>query len=244
MTFQPGHTLSPGRRLGSRNKLGREFDAAFEEAKARGYTHPFLRMMEIANDPNEPTERRDTMLLAAASYACPKAGTIQHQFVAEAPHITTVEQAENFLATLAIEFAPELNPVELSSLIRAWIASKREGQELDLKVNPPETKPQIIKIVGGLDRLPGTAVVMPGDEEQKTNGHALEPPKEFPTPGEAKAQGPHPLQKHHFAPALGSSCEPATGTNSTTGQGPDGRLAATEERRDSVPETSAQEPLT
>ena len=60
MTFQPGHTFSPGRRPGSRNKLGREFDAAFEEAKARGYTHPFLRMMEIAYDESQPTERRDT----------------------------------------------------------------------------------------------------------------------------------------------------------------------------------------
>src|SRR5215831_4000546 len=110
MTFEPGHKLATGRPRGSRNKLGREFDAAFEEAKARGYTHPFLRMMEIANDETQPTERRDTMLLAAASYACPKAGTIQHQFVAEVQQPTSVEHAENILAQLFVEFAPELDP--------------------------------------------------------------------------------------------------------------------------------------
>jgi hypothetical protein len=182
MTFEPGHQLATGRPKGSRNKLGREFDKAFEEAKARGYTHPYLRMMEIAFDPNEKPERRDTMLLAAASYACPKAGTIQHQFVAEAPHITTIDQAENFLASLAIEFAPELNPLELSALIRAWIASKREGAELDLKLNPPETKPQIIHIEGGLSALPGTNVLMPMVNDKLVNGQPQpNPPKEFTT---------------------------------------------------------------
>src|SRR5262249_7946212 len=167
----------------------------------RGYTHPFLRMMEIANDESQPTERRDTMLLAAASYACPKAGTIQHQFVSEAPHITTIEQAENFLASLAIEFAPELNPLELSTLIRAWIASKREGQELDLKVNPPETKPQIIQIVGGLPTAPGhEQVIMPDQTNRHASAPMIEGKNSTPTPGEAKAQGPHPLEHHHFKP--------------------------------------------
>jgi hypothetical protein len=179
-------------------------------------------MMEIAFDENQPTERRDTMLLAAASYACPKAGTIQHQFVCEAPHITTIDQAENFLASLAIEFAPELNPVELSSLIRAWIASKREGAELDHKLHPPETRPQLIQIVGGLGALPGTNVMMPENKngeivQPQSNGHPSAPmieatakefspgtnqaqteaAKEF-SPGDLKASGPHPLQERHF----------------------------------------------
>ena len=195
MTFQPGHTFSPGRRPGSRNKLGREFDAAFEEAKARGYTHPFLRMMEIAYDESQPTERRDTMLLAAASYACPKAGTIQHQFVSQPPDLMTVEQAEDFLATLIREFALELDPLQLSAIIRQWIESKRAGAELDLKLNPPEQRPMIIKVEGGLDRLPGTNIVMPGDKDPATNGHdAVAPPAPAVPVIEAapKAQDPEP----------------------------------------------------
>src|SRR5215469_16075944 len=127
MTFQPGHTFSPGRRHGSRNKLGREFDQAYEEAKERGYTHPYLRMMEIANDPNVSEERRDAFLKECASYACPKAGTIQHQSVSEVPHPTSIEQAENLLAQLFVELAPELDPVQLTSMLRIWIESKRAG---------------------------------------------------------------------------------------------------------------------
>jgi hypothetical protein len=209
MPFEEGHKFALGRPKGSRNKLGREFDQAFEESKARGYTHPFLRMMEIANDENEPTERRDTMLLAAASYACPKAGTIQHQFVAEVQQPTTIEQAENILSQLFVELAPELDPVQLATMIRAWIESKRAGQELDHKLNPPEIRPQLIQLVGGLPVAPGhEGVLMPQNKDGRivqpqSNGHASAPmiessANEF-TPADAKTQGPHPLQKHHFA---------------------------------------------
>jgi hypothetical protein len=92
-----------------------------------------------------------------------------------------------------------------------------------LKINPPETRDTSITISGGLPALPGTTITMP-----VTNGHAVkeqlleapkdvvppaeEPPSEFPTPGEAKAIGPHPLQERHFRPD-----EP--GKNSTNGGG-------------------------
>ena len=172
MTFQPGHKLSPGRRHGSRNKLGREFDEAFEESKARGYTHPYLRMMELANDPNVSEERRDAFLKECASYACPKAGTIQHQFVSEVPRLTTVEDAENFIASFVNEFAPELSAVELTTMVRHWIESKRAGLELEHKLNPPEQRPQIIQVIGGLPTAPGMeGVLMPGDQRAATNGH-------------------------------------------------------------------------
>jgi hypothetical protein len=178
MSFEEGHKLAKGRPKGSRNKLGREFDQAFEEAKDRGYTHPYLRMMEIANDESQPTERRDTMLLAAASYACPKAGTIQHQLVSEVSQPTSIEHAENILAQLFVELAPELDPVQLSAMIRTWIESKRAGQELDLKVNPPETRPQIIQVVGGLPIAPGhEGVLMPGDKRIESAGKNSAPGK-------------------------------------------------------------------
>jgi len=54
------------------------------------------------------------------------------------------------------------------------------------------------------------ADVIPPDP---STNQAQEPvPKEFPTPGDLKAQGPHPLQERHFR-----SNEP--GKNSTNGQG-------------------------
>ena len=172
MSFEEGHKLAKGRPKGSRNKLGREFDQAFEEAKVRGYTHPYLRMMEIANDPNEKTERRDTMLLAAASYACPKAGTIQHQFVAEVQQPASIEHAENILSQLFVELAPELDPTQLASILKAWIESKRAGAELEHKLHPPEQRPVKVIVEGGLPALPGTNIRKDtSDDQPLTNGH-------------------------------------------------------------------------
>jgi hypothetical protein len=235
MSFEEGHKLAKARPKGSRNKLGREFDQAFEESKARGYTHPFLRMMEIANDESQPTERRDTMLLAAASYACPKAGTIQHQFVAEVQQPTSIEQAENILSQLFVELAPELDPIQLVTVIKAWIESKRAGAELDHKLHPPETRPQLIQIVGGLGTAPGhESVLMPRNENgsivqpqsngaplSRLDGHAsssvIESSANEITPGELKAQGPHPLQKHRFEP---DPDDPGKNSSTNGGQEP------------------------
>src|SRR5262249_35827903 len=93
------------------------------------------------------------------------------------------------------------------------------------KINPPEQHDQIIQVQGGLPSLPGTRIDMPQlnghdaralaaptDVVPSTNPIQEDPPNEFPTPGELKAQGPHPLQKHHFR-----SEEP--GKNSTNGSG-------------------------
>src|SRR5262249_10219665 len=105
-------------------------------------------------------------------------------------------------------------------------------EELKFKIYPPETRDTTITIQGGLPQLPGCEnLIMP-----VLNGHAvseqlLSAPKdvvppdngtnqvpadaatEF-TPGERKAQGPHPLQERHFRPD-------APGKNSSNGQGPE-----------------------
>ena len=115
---------------------------------------------------------------------------------------------------------------ELSGLVEAWIRTQYAKDELQFKLNPPEERDTVIKIEGGLPQLPGTSISMPVinghsvSEQLLTAPTDVVPPKdpanEF-TPGEdpaneftpaqlpdtppsrLKAQGPHPLQKHHFA---------------------------------------------
>ena len=46
--------------------------------------------------------------------------------------------------------------LELSSIVKAWIDSGYQREELQFKINPPEERDQVIKIEGGLPALPGT----------------------------------------------------------------------------------------
>jgi hypothetical protein len=115
-----------------------------------------------------------------------------------------------------------------------YIDSQYARDELQFKINPPETRATEIHVVGGLPSLPGTSIDMP-----QLNGHVADAralaaptdvipaddgtnrvqetaPTEFnPTPGELKTVGAHPLQRHHFAPAPPELDEP--GKNSTKG---------------------------
>jgi hypothetical protein len=127
-----------------------------------------------------------------------------------------VSEAEAFLQKIALLCAKGHIDIqsaqELSGLVKTWIDTQYQKEELQFKINPPEQHDQIIQVQGGLPALPGTTITMP-----VLNGHAVseqllsapkdvipaddgtnQAPKEFPTPGELKAQGPHPLQKHHF----------------------------------------------
>ena len=160
-SWATGQVPNPnGRPVGSKNKITKDFYAAYEESKNRGYKHPLLMMLEIANDPNASLERRDVMLKEAASYLCPK----PRQTVAistDVPVFQSESQAEQFLAEFISAIAPDLEPVELATLTRQFITSKRDGKELELKINPPELQPQHIVIEGGLPTLPGTNIVMP-----------------------------------------------------------------------------------
>jgi hypothetical protein len=169
--YKPGESGNPsGRKPGSKNKIGRDFHDAYEQAKDKGYSHPYLVMMEWAHDESKPVEIRAAMLKECASYTCTKPKlTIR----SEVPVLTSIEQAEAFLATLTAE--SELDPIELLTAIRHWIDSKRDGQELQLKIqdhrgSAPE---QRILIEGGLPDLPGTNVIMP-ELNEAHNGHTLD----------------------------------------------------------------------
>jgi hypothetical protein len=160
MTFQPGVVTNPnGRPVGSKNLLGREFQEAYEESKRRGYKHPYLQMMEIVNDKTQPAARRDAFLIECGRLVKPKSG---FQPAISIPDISTIEDAERFLATLVLEGGPDLDPVQLSTLVKNWIESKRAGQEFELKLHAQAgSGEQHIVISGGLPDLPGCNVIMP-----------------------------------------------------------------------------------
>jgi hypothetical protein len=178
VTFSPGESGNPGARpKGSKNVISREFHEVREEAKRRGYPHPYLQMAEWANDPNKPLEIRCAMLKECASYTCVK----PKQSIAiesDVPIFQSETQAEQFLAEFISAMAPSLEPAEIASMTKQWIETKREGKELELKVasqGDPD-KPQRIKIVGGLPRLPirpgESSVIMPS--ENGLNGHVID----------------------------------------------------------------------
>jgi hypothetical protein len=132
---------------------------------------------------------------------------------------THVSDAENFLAKIALLTARGSLDIqsaqELSGLVKTWIDTQYAKDELQFKINPPETRDTTIRIEGGLPALPGTNITMP-----MLDGHAVSeqlpaaptdviPPDDGTnpvqetaaselSPAELKAQGPHPLQERHF----------------------------------------------
>ena len=260
--FQPGNKEGKGRPVGVPNRRSRELA---QRLKDRGDTDPADFLSSIVSNPNEPTELK----VAASNYLLPylysKRGALPPpryiELEIDVTEFTHVSQAEAALAKIAIDVAHGRVDIqsaqEVSALIKDWISIQYAKEELQFKISPPDQRDTTIRVEGGLPSLPGTTITMPVINGHSVSEQLLTAPTDVVPPddgtnqaqneftlGELRASGPHPLQKHHFAPGLGSSCEPATGTNSTNGQGPDGRLGATEECRASVPETSAQEPLT
>ena len=225
MTFQPGHTFSPGRRHGSRNKRTAEI---FNRLENRGDLDPADLLSSIVTNNQEPKELRIQAAGLLMPYKYSKCGTAPVQVYIDVPldcpEFSHLSDAEQFLAKVAalvargqLDFQAGQN---LSALAKNWIDSQYAREELTIKqINAGTTeRDQTIRIEGGLPALPGTNITMP-----VLNGHAVSeqllsaptdvvPPDGHPTPGEAKAQGPHPLQEHHF------KSEPEEpGKNSTNG---------------------------
>jgi hypothetical protein len=196
----------------------------------------------IQNNPNEDPQIRVAAASSLAPYMHPKLqATPAPRYIElqiDVPEFVNVSVAEDFLARILSLVARGHLDIqqgqELAALAKMYIDSQYARDELQFKINPPEQHDQVIKIQGGLPALPGTTITMP-----VLNGHAVseqlltaptdvvpassqtieEPQNEF-TPGQLKAEGPHPLQKHHFAPGdapQSRSDEP--GKNFTNGQG-------------------------
>ena len=131
------------------------------------------------------------MLTECASYTCTKP---KKSVELQVPVLTSIEQAEAFLVTIAQE--NELDPVELMAAVKHWIESKRAAQELDIKREDPN-KPIPIQIIGGMPDLIGANVSMPTQDDRgrpiiRTNGHG-------------------PVIDHTDAPALPDAPQPEAG---------------------------------
>ena len=153
-------------------------------------------MMEWAHDESKPLEVRAAMIKEAASYTCTKPKITVRS---EVPVLSSIEQAEAFLATVAAE--NDLDPIELMTAVRHWIDSRRAGQELQHKLAPIAPNQQII-LNNALPVMPGHEdVVMPeinAVHGEHHNGHLIDLEKNvgptettLPAPP-ADAQDPQP----------------------------------------------------
>ena len=184
MTFQPGHTLSPGRRLGSRNKRTAEI---FHRLENRGDLDPADLLSSIVTNPQEQQELRIQAAGLLMPYKYSKCGTAPVQVYIDVPldtpEFTRLCDAEQFLAKVAalvahgqLDFQAGQN---LSALAKNWIDAQYAREELSIKqYNSGSTEhEQTIRIEGGLPALPGTNVTMPLlGGKPVTNGHALAAP--------------------------------------------------------------------
>jgi hypothetical protein len=202
MTFQPGHTFSPGRRHGSRNKRTAEI---FNHLENRGDLDPADLLSSIVTNNQEPKELRIQAAGLLMPYKYSKCGTAPVQVYIDipldTPEFTHLSDAEQFLAKVAalvahgqLDFQAGQN---LSSLAKSWIDAQYAREELAIKqFNSGSTEhEQTIRIEGGLPALPGTSIVMPVlDGKPVTNGHALAAPADAVPAIESapKAQDPEP----------------------------------------------------
>jgi hypothetical protein len=191
MTFQPGHKLSPGRQLGSRNKRNEEI---FHRLETRGDIDPADLLSSIVTNPQEAQELRIQAAGLLMPYKYGKHGSIPApRYIddpIQLPEPTTIEQANKNIAYISNLKAQGLIDLDFAnSLIgdNTTIANNLIAEEkLKLELYPPQERDQTIRIEGGLPTLPGCeSLIMPQlEHEPATNGHALEPPKEFTPPAE------------------------------------------------------------
>src|SRR6516164_412947 len=196
MTFQPGHTFSPGRRPGSRNKRTAEI---FNRLENRGDIDPADLLSSIVTNPQEQQELRIQAAGLLMPYKYGKHGSIPPlRYIndpVQLPEPTTIEQANRNIAYISNLKAQGLIDLDFANSLIAdntTIANNLIAEEeLKYKISPPETRDTTITISGGLPALPGTTITMP-----QLNGHAAdaralaaptdvvpqEPEKEFPTP--------------------------------------------------------------
>src|SRR6516225_8961874 len=201
MTFQPGHTFSPGRRHGSRNKRTAEI---FSRLESRGDLDPADLLSSIVTNNEEPKELRIQAAGLLMPYKYSKCGTAPVQVYIDipldTPEFTHLSDVEQFLAKVAVlvthgqlDFQAGQN---LSALAKNRIDAQYAREELAIKQYNSRTNEheQTIRIEGGLPALPGTNVTMPMLDGHATNGngHALAAPTAAVSAIEAapKAQDP------------------------------------------------------
>jgi hypothetical protein len=231
MTWEPGKSGNPNGYKGPRDRSRRQ---VFDYIKELGHKDALETLSYLQNNEQIDPSIRVAAASALANYCHPKMqSTPTPRFVdlqIDIPEFSHVSDAENFLAKIALLVARGHLDIqsaqELSALVKTWIDCQYAKEELAYKISPPETRDTTIRIEGGLPQLPGCEnLIMPQLNGHVADARALAAPTDVvPTddgtntvqtefsPGELKAQGPHPLQERHFKPE-----EP--GKNSTNGGG-------------------------
>jgi hypothetical protein len=133
-------------------------------------------LRDFANDPKIPTHLRIAAAAAAAPYEFVKKQDVFVRKPIDIPDFQTLEQAEDFLLSLAKQVAAgelDFKSTEIvADRVQRWINSKRYGMEIEIKrLNAdPAAGDQRIVITGGLPTMPGLeGVLMP-----QLNGHTID----------------------------------------------------------------------
>src|SRR6516162_4549930 len=178
-SFKNGQIGNPnGRPVGSRNRRTKEI---IDQIIKSNNKDPLITLSEISFlDPDSSIRAAAANMLAPYLHSKMQS-TPAPRFVEETiavPNFTSIDHAEHYLSEIPILLGKgaldSQTALELSTVIGNWIASRRAGQELELKqlAQGAETE-QTIHITGGLPELPGTSVVMPLLNGHAPNGHAL-----------------------------------------------------------------------
>jgi hypothetical protein len=212
MPWAPGQSGNPAGYAGPRERKRKE---VFKLIEGLNHDDALVTLSTLQNDKNADPGLRIAAASALAPYCHPKMQAIPTpryiELQIDVPDFTCVADAETFVARILSLVAKGHLDIqsgqELIGLAKIYIDAQYAKEELQFKINPPDTRDTTIRITGGLPELPGTRIDMP-----VLNGHAVkeqlltaptdvvlpeDPQTEF-TPGQLKAEGPHPLQKHHF----------------------------------------------
>src|SRR6516164_7997525 len=214
MVWAPGQSGNPNGYKGPRERRRKE---VFDIIKNLGHKDALETLSYLQHNEQIEPGLRIAAAAALAPYCHPKIqSTPSPRYIdvqLDVPEFSHVSDAENFLAKIALLVARGHLDIqqgqELSGLVKLWIDSQYQKEELQFKLSPPEQRDTTITVRGGLPALPGTNITMPQLNGHTTDARALaaptdvvpqtagdsgEPPNEI-TPGEAKAIGPHPLQE-------------------------------------------------
>jgi hypothetical protein len=237
MTWEPGKSGNPAGYKGPRDRARCE---VFERIRGLEHLDALETLSTIQNDANTDPSIRVAAASALAPYCHPKLqATPTPRFIdlqIDIPEFVHTSDAEAFLARIALLCARGHLDIqsaqELSALVKLWIDSQYQKDELAFRISPPETRDTTIRMEGGLPALPGTRIDMPVINGNAVSEQLLSAPtdvippdpgtnqvpettaSEF-SPGELKAVGEHPLQRHHFAPD-----EPGKNSSTNGGQEP------------------------
>ena len=179
MTFQLGaESHSPGRPKGSRNRRTQDI---LDLIQGRGDKDPLDALSEIVTTSENPDHRISASNILAPYLHSNDATKPTPRFVPEpieVPVFQSIDQAEDFLNDLSVRLGrgelDSQSALELGSLIKQWINSRRADQELNLKIAAQGGgSDQTIRIEGGMPQLPGTNIIGLGGEEAppRVNGH-------------------------------------------------------------------------